>query len=134
MAKEFNPPPNWPAPPTGWSPPAAWQPDPAWGPPPPGWKLWKRPNQLAYPITVLIGIGLAVAGTGVAAGLGVQDLAYTAGQITGWALMAAVISGTIAHFSRHPMRWWQYLGLTLAAALAIGLLRSMTGLNNSTQT
>ena len=40
MAKQYNPPPNWPSPPAGWTPPPGWKPDPGWGPPPAGWKIW----------------------------------------------------------------------------------------------
>lgn len=45
MARNFNPPPNWPKPPEGWQPPPGWQPDPAWGPAPEGWDLWSEDPQ-----------------------------------------------------------------------------------------
>ena len=40
MAKQFNPPPNWPQPPLNWKPGPSWEPDPRWGSPPDGWQLW----------------------------------------------------------------------------------------------
>ena len=40
MAKQFNPPPNWPQPPLNWRPGPDWKPDPRWGSPPVGWQLW----------------------------------------------------------------------------------------------